>query len=226
MKNNKDNDLPFDENTIEELPLNDTFRKKRTEKNISHEELSEKTGISTGNIKKIESGEWEKLPADIYVKDFLSKCAKVFDTDESIFLNLYEKEVFSEDTKEKHKVRKISKKYFVITPKLITKLVFTVFIVVILSYFSMQLSYLLKNPEIFVTNPKDDIITELKEVEVKGSTHPDNKVTINEGDIFVESSGDFSESIILQSGINTIKIKATNRLNKESIIIRRIILEE
>ncbi len=223
MKNK--NNSGFGEKGIEELPLENVFERKRKEKKISLRGLSQKTGISIRNLEKIEMGDWENLPASIYIEDFLSKCAVAFSENKDFFLDLYKKEIFLRKDNKDSSIKKVSKRAFVITPKIIAKVSFVLFIAVILFYFIIQLNYLLGDPKLVVTNPKNDIITKSKEIKISGNTQPDNKITINENDVFVSSDGSFFEVIPLQDGINTIKIKALNRLNKESLIIRRIILE-
>ncbi|MEK7452965.1 MAG: helix-turn-helix domain-containing protein [Patescibacteria group bacterium] len=208
------------------LSLSDFFRQKREEKRMTMKVLSQRTGISLRNLEKIESGDWDQLPAPIYIRDFLSKCAYAFFEDERIFLDIYEYEVSSKINEKYSDAKKMIKKSFIITPKTIAKSSFLIFVCILIAYFIFQLNYLLGSPKLIAVSPKNDIITRLKEIEISGFTQSENKVSINENDIFVDSRGFFNETIPLQLGINTINIKATNRLNKDYIIIRRIILEE
>jgi cytoskeletal protein RodZ len=226
MKTNeiKSNNEFFKEKNIEELSLSELFKKEREARNLDIKQLSVAAGVSTSNLKMIESGRWKDLPSEIYTKNFLSKCAKVFLIDENIFLDLYVKEAGIKNNNEK--IERISKRSFLVTPKIVAGAVFALFVVVVVVYFVFQMSYLLGNPQLFVTSPEYDIITEVKEIEISGTTQHDNKVTINDNDVFVDADGHFSEMIPLQPGINNIRIKAINRLNKESVIIRKIILEE
>ncbi len=48
-----------------------------------------------------------------------------------------------------------------------------------------------------------------------GFTDEDAKLTINDQPVLVNDKGAFKEDILLQSGMNTISIKAINRFNKE-----------
>ncbi len=225
MMMSKEKKSVFNEKKIEEFSLSELFELKRKSKKMTLKEVSKETGISLGNLKKIENGEWTKLPAKIYVQDFLSKCADLFALKKSVFLDLYEKENGFEINQNK-RLEKISKRSFIITPKLAVKSVFILFIAIVLFYFFFQLNNLIGDPKLIVSEPERDIITTSKELTVSGQTQRDNKVTINDNEVFVNVDGGFSEIIPLQSGMNSIKIKAINRLNKESIITRRIILEE
>lgn len=224
MMMNKEKKPAFNEKQIEELSLSELFEMERRSRAMTLKDVSRETGVSVGNLKKIEGGDWSGLPASIYVNDFLSRCADIFGLDRSVFLDLYKKEAASRNNNER--VEKISKRSFVVTPKLIARSVFALFIVIVLFYFLFQLNYLVGDPKIVVSEPERDIITSLKEVVISGQTQRDNKITINDNEVFVDANGIFSETIPLQSGMNSVKIKAVNRLNKESIITRRIILEE
>ncbi|MBI3671184.1 helix-turn-helix domain-containing protein [Candidatus Azambacteria bacterium] len=228
METNSNNAISDSEKKeAKQLSLKELFKKIREDKKISLKALSEKSGVSLRNLEKIESGEWSQLPASIYVKDFLSKCADILGEDEKIFSELYDKELSLKKFEKKDDAAKRTIKMpFIITPKITAQAIFLTFILMIASYFVFQINYLLGSPKLVAVSPENDIITRSKEIEVSGSTQPDNRVLINDNDIFVDGNGFFSVSIPLQPGINTIKIKATNRLNKDYIIIRRIILEE
>ncbi len=221
--NNTNNE--FQERGVEVLPLNKLFEKERKAKKMPFKLLSKETGISVRNLQKIEEGKWSDLPARIYIIDFLSRCEKALGLSSGHFVDVYNSEFKYQDDINL-KVKKISKKSFVVTPKIIAKSTFFLFIISILFYFVFQLSYLLGNPKLIVTSPKDDIITSTKDLVISGITQPDNKVYINDNELFVDSNGEFTEIIPLQPGLNTIKVKAKNRLNKEFLIIRRVILEE
>ena len=222
-KNNTNNE--FQERRVEILSLNKLFEQERKAKNMSFKSLSKKTGISTRNLQKIEEGKWSELPARIYIIDFLSRCERALGLSDGYFVDVYNSEFKNQDDINL-RVKKISKKSFVVTPKIITKSAFFLFIISILFYFIFQLSYLLGDPKLIVTSPKDDIITSTKDLVISGVTQPDNKVYVNDNELFVNSNGEFTEIIPLQPGLNTIKVKAKNRLNKEFLIIRRVILEE
>jgi len=211
----------------EDLLLNEAFQKIREDKSVTLKDLSLKTGISVRNLKKIESGDWDDLPASIYVESFLVKCESVLGVDDGYFLNIYKNDI-SDSEKEAVSIntKKMPSRFLVVSPKLLTKLFFALVSLIILFYFAFQLNYLLGDPKLVVTNPENDIITEIKELSVTGLTQADNKVYINENELFVDSNGGFSEVVPLQPGLNTIKIIAKNRLNKEYSIIRRVILEE
>ncbi len=225
MTNNKKTSV-FDEKGIEELPLNKVFERERKAKKMSLKALSEKTGISLRNLQKIEKGKWEDLPAEIYLRSFFEKIEKAMNLKNGYLLDLYEKEVaFLKRQNNNKPIKRISKDFFVVTPKLVARFIFFVFFVFIIVYFFYQLNFLVAEPKLIVTNPENDIITELKEITVLGQTYPDNKVMINGNEVPVDENGNFSASLLLQEGINTIKITSENRIGKQKVIIKRVILK-
>ena len=215
----------FNEKDIEALTLGEIIKRQRESKKIDLKKLSEVTGISVRNLKKLEEGDYESLPAEIYIESFISKCEKHLGFEDGQLLYLYKNERKQVDRIQDQNVSKISTKSFVLTPKIIWKILAVSVALIILVYFSIQLSYLLGAPKLVVINPESDIITESKEIVISGSTQPDNKVTINNNDIFVDREGGFSETIPLQEGVNTIEVKSVNRFGKESSVIRRIMLQ-
>lgn len=216
--------MSFDEKNIEALVLGELIKRQRESKNISIKELSEQTGISVNNLKNLEVGNYNNLPADIYVENFVAKCEQALGFESGKLLIQYQNERKSSDRNQNQEVSKIPARSFTITPKVIGKFLVVFLTLFIVTYFGIQLSYLLGAPKLVVITPESDIITELREISVSGMTQPDNKVTINNNDIFIDREGSFSEIVPLQDGVNTIEIKSTNRFGKESVVVRRIML--
>lgn len=217
--------MSFNEKDIETLTLGEIIRRQRESKKIDLKKLSEVTGVSVRNLKKLEEGDYESLPAEIYIESFILKCEKHLGFEDGQLLYLYKNERKQADRIPDQNVSKISTRSFILTPKIIWKITVALIVFIILVYFSMQLSYLLGAPKLVVISPESDIITESEEIVISGSTQPDNKVTINNNDVFVDREGVFSEAIPLQEGVNTIEVKSVNRFGKESLVIRRIMLQ-
>lgn len=216
--------MSFNEKGIEALALGELIKRQRELRNISIKELSEQTGISVNNLKNLEAGNYNNLPADIYVESFIVKCEQTLGFENDELLILYKNERKTSGRNQVQEISKMPAKSFSVTPKTIGKFLVVFLTFFVLIYFGIQLSYLLGAPKLVVITPESDIITELKEISISGTTQPDNKVTINNNDIFVDREGSFSEIVPLQDGVNTIEIKSTNRFGKESVVIRRVML--
>ena len=73
-------------------------------------------------------------------------------------------------------------------------------------------NYITDKPKLEITNPVDNAtFTKAdKSIQVKGTTDPDNTVTVNSFRAIVESDGQFSYQLQLNDGENQINIDATN----------------
>ncbi len=89
-------------------------------------------------------------------------------------------------------------------------------------------------PTLNITAPVDGLITNKADVTVVGktndatSTHVTVKITLNgvsQGDVTVDSSGNFSKAIKLNVGSNEIVITSTDSAGKVSTVTRNIILD-
>lgn len=76
-----------------------------------------------------------------------------------------------------------------------------------------------KMPEINIDYPTDNLKVSTKRLEIRGATDQENRLTINDRWVMVDSQGKFSTSINLNPGENTLVFvvtdRATNVLRKE-----------
>ncbi|MCX6762705.1 MAG: DUF4115 domain-containing protein [Candidatus Moranbacteria bacterium] len=105
---------------------------------------------------------------------------------------------------------------FVVTPRIV---IVSVVVLVVLSgffYIYRQIGRFAAVPRLVVTEPLDGENVEGNSVEIAGFTDKDAKLTINEQPIVVNDKGEFKENVLLQKGINAIKISSINRFEKSA----------
>ena len=123
-------------------------------------------------------------------------------------------------------IRPIKKaRMFVINPKKISSILFIIFLIAIVWYFSREITFLTAAPDLEINSPFTDLIVNEESFKIVGKTDPTAFLTINDREIFIEKDGNFNNLINLVAGVNLIKIKAENRFGKTNEIIRRIIYE-
>ena len=71
----------FVKKSVGTLTLGEKLAKIRKDKRLSLNEVSRLTGVQTKYLEFLEWGEFEKLPADVYVKGFLRSYADSFQLD-------------------------------------------------------------------------------------------------------------------------------------------------
>jgi cytoskeletal protein RodZ len=174
-------------------------------------------------LEYLESGRFEKLPVDVYVKGFLRSYAQYLGMDENYLIRLYEreKEIHNNVKKEEPKTppwrgRPIRFSNLIITPKFLVAFLVVFFVGLGFFYLYRELSIFISNPRLAIISPGNNFSTEEKMITVEGVTEKDARLLINDQSTIVDENGKFSENLILQPGLNTITIKAINRFEKES----------
>ena len=213
----------FVKKNVGTLTLGERLNKLRSEKRITLGEVSRSTKIQIKYLEYLESGHFEKLPADVYVKGFLRSYAQYLGMDENYLIKLYEreKEIHNNIKKEEPKTppwrgKPIRFSNIIITPKFLVAFLVIFFIGLGFFYLYRELSIFISNPRLAITSPLNNFSTEDKSIKIEGVTEKDAKLSINDQSAIVDENGKFSEVLILQLGLNTITIKAVNRFEKES----------
>ncbi len=219
----------FIKKSIGTLTLGEKLQKIRTDKRMSLSEISRQTRIQTKYLERLERGDWENLPADVYVRGFIKSYVDFFGLDEGVFLRMYEKErgIKNNLDKEKNENKKeafspISISFFSVTPKKvwISLAIFLVFLVLIFVY--NEVGSFANTPKLIILSPENNTETEGNSITISGITEKDSRLLINGQPVLVNDEGKFLENITLQSGSNLIAIKSINRFNKESETILTI----
>lgn len=213
----------FTRKKVESMTLGEKLKKIRSEYRISLNEVAKQTKIQIKYLEFLENGEYEKLPAEVYVRGFVRSYAHFLGTDESVLVKLYEherhiqknikKEQF-QDTNQSH----FNFPHFIITPKL-----FVVSGIVLLTlggfvYLYREFQSFASVPRLSIQEPLDGSIVQSREVDIKGNTEKDASVVINGQPVLVREGGDFYEQVHLQSGLNTFTVIATNKFKKEKSV--------
>lgn len=109
-----------------------------------------------------------------------------------------------------------------VTPRLLAGFAEGALALAILIYMGYHLAILFSPPFLELTYPDRDMTTADATLPVAGSTEKESHVFINGIEIAVAQGGAFSDSFVLQNGMNAIEIKSVNRFGRTTAIIRRI----
>lgn len=212
----------FKTKEIKTYTLGDKLKDVRESMKMPLWQASKKTNIPLNYLEHLEQGNYEELPADIYVVAYLKKYAEILNLNIEEILELFKAErgIIADSPKSSKKNRK----GVVITPKRLTLVLVIIGIALIFGYFWHQLSYLINPPNIKITQPVSDLTTNQRFIEVSGQTESDVHLTINGKEIYVDSRGYFRSAIDLELGLNILKIEAKDRFGKTSTVIRKVMV--
>ena len=214
--------------------LGEQLKKAREEQGVSLEQASKATKIQIKYLDFLENGEYENLPADVYIRSFLKSYASFLKINPENAETLFKKEknigeklkgVFFKN-KRKNKKFSFQIPFFAITPKALIFGLSIIIIAAISIYFFYQLSFLTKPPELIIEYPSEDLIVNEEKILIKGKTQINAEVSINGGGVWLDENGVFNQELFLQEGINVIKIIAVNKFGRKNEVIRKIIYEK
>ncbi len=199
---------------------------------IDLEDVSQKTGIQVKYLRRMEKGEWSKLPSGVYVKGFLRKYARIIGCNSEELVKAYEKEILEENLKDdENKPREsyFSKLKLVkdISPRTFRITLVSIVFLVVLGYIGYQVSAVFSAPELKITEPQDSEVVIIKDsTAIKGEVGEGVDVFINNELVSLNSERFFNKEVDLLPGLNIFSIKAVSRFGKETTINRRIIYQQ
>ncbi len=216
--------------------LAEYLREGRMRRHLEIAAIAEKINIRPGYLRALEQGaaSADALPGDAYTRGFIRAYATVLklDADHAIKLYTREKGITHHLAKSSRAaaagsgrgaLNKIRNPLLLMTPRaLVLSLVGLVMLGSSL-YLWRQFSALAAAPELAIYQPGDQAITKTPSVVVTGKTDTGVSVFINGASAFVDESGNFTETVRLQSGVNALTVVARNKLGKETAITKEVL---
>ena len=212
------------EQQFQEKRLSETFAEIMRMKSLDVERLSQLTGVSERYIKFFLEEKFKELPAVPYVRGYLSRIAQTLGLDPEKVWHKYLEN--NEKVKRAGKEDKMPENRFIVKTPLSKAAVFlgAVFLFALIAF--LRTLYL-NIPKLEFQNLKDDItIVKTNVFTIKGKIDPSHKLTLNNGEIFLDKNGSFEKEVFLEPGFNTFYFKAKKVLGKENTIKKQIFYQE
>ncbi len=215
---------------VEELPsFGGKLKKAREEAGLTKEKVVQLLNWPGRYLERLERGEIDKLPPDVYSKGFLRKYAALLGLPEEALVAEYEKEakiVRHLHSQTHQSLPQLAVRRLVITPQTLGWLGGAIVAFFVLGYLGYQLHFLVSPPALTVSEPAAaELTVESAPILLKGQTEPGSKLTINGQLTYIDKDGNFEQSVNLDKGLNVIKIEATNRFGKSSVETRQVMLK-
>ena len=191
------------------------MKQRRIDQGYSIDEAAQASGVPQRHIKLLEAEQVERLPSFLYVKAFLSRYCQFLSVDCDPVTLAYEKLFERIKPTPPRPPSAIKIKKTKITPRRISLISIIALFVVLGGFALWQSSFILKPPELTITQPGLEQQTTLDNILVSGLTDPQATVTLNGEQIFVDNNGTFQETVLLNEGINTLTIISSSRFGKQ-----------
>lgn len=198
----------------------DLLSSARKKKKLSIDKVSEDLVIRKEHIIALENENWSILPEPAIIKGYIKSYAEYLKLDPEYTLALYRRDFDEKKYPNSPKLKK--EKRFFITPNKITNTIFALAILSFIVYIVIQYSSILSSPKLEIINPKSDETTSVPAIQIEGKTEKDATVSINGEFVAVNSTGNFSQQLMLEDGKNTIEVVASFRLSPKNKITREV----
>jgi cytoskeletal protein RodZ len=180
-------------------------------------------------IKSLEEGDYEALPADVYVKGFLKTLSEIYRVPAETLLTQFDREQGLERSLKNDPLRPKGSvastlPRFVITPRTFTVVTVVILALASVGYLVWQIRTVQAPPALEVLYPENDARIETRSVLLRGKTEPGSRVYVNNQEIMVEESGAFSEVVNLSEGANNLAIRAENKFHNSTEASRTVLV--
>lgn len=216
---------------LESRTLGDKLRQAREEEGVTLEESAGSTSIRVEYLRFLEEGLYQKLPGEVYIRNFLAIYARFLHLNVQRVIELFEAEnkiyqKVAPSKKHPENSKSIVPTHPLLNPQFIRNSLIALVILILFCYLGFELNRIISPPLLIVDNPAgDNIITSDRFIEISGTTEKESKVLINGEEVSENQDGYFQATIGLKEGINELKISASKKLSKESVIYKHIKVE-
>lgn len=210
--------------------LGERLRAVREEIGVNLERVARDTGIQLAYLQALETSSYGQLPSVVYARNFVKRYAEYLQLNPLSVLQLFDKERLLLERSGRSGAQpastrpRFSSLHF-ITPKLIRRVFIGLVFLVCFIYLGFVVYKSMAPPNLSVTEPADNIITQERSLAVSGQVEPGAKVSINGQLVMTSQDGKFREVVNLQEGINIIEIVATKNRGKPTVIYRQVLVK-
>ncbi len=221
--------MKFQTKPIKTRTLGEYLCSLREHLGLSIAEISKIAKIPPKYISNLEQGEYTELPATVYIKGFLKTLSEFYHVEHRGLLDLFDQEkklsdqldTTPDDAKSRTKIPR-----FVFSPRTLAISGAALLGLASIGYLYFQLSSVRKPPLLEVFSPRNNAQVDSSFLVLDGRAEPGASVYLNNQPVAVEASGKFRENLSLAPGANQIVIKAVNKFDKETVIVRQISIPE
>lgn len=205
--------------------------KARQAKRLALENVACDLKIQQKYLRYIEAARYNDLPAEVHTIGFIKSYARYLQLNEDRLVGLYKKELsilknLSGQKSEPESTKTYSDSKVIVTPRFIKIGAIVLVVLGLLGYLWYQISGLSVAPKLAIKQPAQDVTVSESQIEIVGETKPGANITINEQAVYVDSEGVFRETISLQEGLNIVEVVATNKLDRKSVVERKVMREK
>ncbi len=211
------------------MTIGEIFKHERETRGIAIETVAKELRVSRAHIIALEEGRYSFFSARVYARGIVKNYAAFLEFDEAECIREFESS-WSDTMPENDRTSPIALAYKRNPTEFITRkntlgAVAAALILLALFYFANNTFITAGVPHFTFDEPDDYTLLLNPVIIVRGSADERIELTLNEQPIYIESDGTFSRTIVLQKGINTLRLEGRNSFGRTTIIEKRVVVE-
>lgn len=209
--------------------VGERLKQLRGESRLPLETLATELQIATKHLQAIEESRYQDLPGKVYARNFVRRYVERMGLNAATAMEQFDAEyaVLTATQQRRHPI--LPQRARAEHPWWYRhgRLLFAGLVVALVAgYFGWQIVRLVTPPNLDVLIPAGDTLATTPTQTVSGQVDQDTEVKINGEAVEVTKTGEFSVTIDLQTGLNTLKITAKKKRSGERVVVRQVLYEE
>jgi len=209
------------------LSIGTILKRAREKRRLTQDDVSKYIKIPNKYLRAMETDDYTVFSDKVHAKGFLRLYSEFLNLNSEELLALWRREYdkYFDNKKVTTLVPQKPIEYpkIYITPTLIFSMLVFITVVGFFGYLFYQYRNYTGAPNMTIYNPKENAVVDKAILDITGVTDLDSEVYINNQKIVLNTDGSFAESLKLKEGLNTISIKAINKLEKQTEYVKTII---
>lgn len=205
--------------------VGEILKKARGEKRITYEEIEKNLRIRKKFLIALEDNAWDKLPSLPYIKGFIRSYSNYLGLKPDQMLAIFRRQ-FRQQEKAgllpEGLTHPLDEPVFHYTPQMAIGSVIALFTLFFFGYLFLQYQSFTSAPELTVNTPSEGAVISSDKIQVQGKSNSDAVVSINGQKVALSDKGEFSLTMTLTPGINTVSIEAIGKNGKKRTVSRTI----
>lgn len=213
-------------NLESQMRVGERLKKAREAKDLTLDDVYNKTRIPLKYLEAIEFGNFKALPpAKAHRLAYIREYVEALNLNPASFLYQFSQESNLINYTPAAPRRALKFWAFNSISNIFRKAAIAILLVGFLGYLTWQVNGILQPPKLTVFTPADGYISSKLVALVQGETEKEVRLTVNGKDIMPNDKGRFEIPVDLSNGVNTITISAIKKHGKITTVTRHVIVK-
>lgn len=209
--------------------VGEILKKVRIEKKLDFEDIETATKIRKKFLIALEENDWNKMPSLPYIKGFIRSYSSYLGLKPDEMVAIFRRH-FQEQEKNRllpsGLAHPLNEPMLRFSPQIGLIGILIAFLILFFGYLFFQYTSYTNPPNLVITKPLEGEILNSNKISLAGKTDADAVVSVNNQKVALSVNGEFTTTLLLSPGVNSILIESTSKYGKKKTATRTIQIQE